>query len=102
MATPLATYMEQKNIGDAEFAALIGKDRSLVNRLRRGDVRPTLEVAARIEDVTDGDVPMQAWVEQTSTEPPSTAKDSTPTGVEDVVFPMGKADTGPASSEQAA
>lgn len=94
--------MEQKNIGDAEFAALIGKDRSLVNRLRRGDVRPTLEVAARIEDVTDGDVPMQAWVEQTSTEPPSTAKDSTPTGAEDVVFPMGKADTGPASSEQAA
>lgn len=55
--------MERKNIGDAEFAALIGKDRSLVNRLRRGDVRPTLDVAAKIEAVTDNEVPMQAWVD---------------------------------------
>lgn len=55
--------MERKELGDADFAALIGKDRSLVNRLRRGEVRPTLEVAARIEEVTEGDVPMQAWVE---------------------------------------
>lgn len=63
MTTPLAAYMERKNIGDAEFAALIGKDRSLVNRLRRGDVRPTLDVAAKIESVTDNEVPMQAWVD---------------------------------------
>lgn len=56
--------MERKNIGDAEFAILIGKDRSLVNRLRRGDVRPTLDVAAKIEELTGGEIPMQAWVEQ--------------------------------------
>lgn len=55
--------MEQKGISDAEFALLIGKDRSLVNRLRRGDVRPTLDVAAKIEEVTEGQIPMQAWVE---------------------------------------
>lgn len=55
--------MDRAKIGDAEFALLIGKDRSLVNRLRRGDVRPTLEVAAKIEAVTNGEVPMQAWVE---------------------------------------
>lgn len=55
--------MERKKVGDAEFAALIGKDRSLVNRLRRGDVRPTLEVAAKIEAVTENEVPMQAWVD---------------------------------------
>ena len=42
---------------------LIGKDRSVVNRIRRGDVRPTLDVAAQIEASTNGEVPMQAWVE---------------------------------------
>lgn len=55
--------MERTKIGDAEFAVLIGKDRSLVNRLRRGIVRPTLDVAADIEAKTGGEVAMQAWVE---------------------------------------
>lgn len=63
MSTPLAAYMQSKKIGDAEFASLIGKDRSLVNRIRRGEVRPTLDVAAAIEAQTDGAIPMQAWVD---------------------------------------
>lgn len=62
MSTPLAAYMERNKIGDADFAALIGKDRSLVNRLRRGEVRPTLDVAAEIEAKTGGEIPMQAWI----------------------------------------
>lgn len=73
MSTPLADYMERRKIGDADFAALIGKDRSLVNRLRRGDVRPTLEVAAQIEAQTDGEVPMQAWVSVDRGEPEQAA-----------------------------
>lgn len=62
MSTPLSAYMERNAIKDDEFAVLIEKDRSLVNRLRRGQVRPTLEVAGKIEEVTNGEVPMQAWV----------------------------------------
>lgn len=54
--------MTKHGIGDAAFADLIGKDRSLVNRLRRGEVRPTLEVAAEIERQTAGEVVMQAWL----------------------------------------
>ena len=68
MITPLASYMARKEIGDADFAALIGKDRSLVNRLRRGAVKPTFEVAAQIEAQTGGEVPMQAWVSFDGTE----------------------------------
>lgn len=64
MTTPLARYMDAQSLSDAEMAALIGKDRSLVNRLRRGEVKPTLEVAALVERHTAGAVPMQAWVEQ--------------------------------------
>lgn len=48
---------------------MIGKDRTLVNRLRRGVVKPTLEVAAEIEAKTGGGVPMQSWLSQ----PQSTA-----------------------------
>jgi len=62
MDTPLATYMRSERLNDADFAALIGKDRSLVNRIRRGEVRPTLDVAAQIESLTNGAVPMQAWI----------------------------------------
>lgn len=54
--------MQRHGIGDAEFATLIGKDRSIVNRIRRGEMRPTLEVAADIEAKTNGEVPMQAWI----------------------------------------
>lgn len=63
MDNPLAIYMDKQGIGDSDFAELIGKDRTLVNRLRRGGVKPTLEVAARIEAETAGAVPMQAWIE---------------------------------------
>ena len=59
--------MADNGIRDSGFAALIGKDRTLVNRLRRGEVRPTLDVAASIEEQTEGAVPMQAWVQQSGT-----------------------------------
>jgi len=63
MKTELDSFMKSKGVSDAELAALIGKDRTLVNRLRRGLVRPTLDVAARIEAVTSGEIKMQSWVQ---------------------------------------
>lgn len=65
MDTPLASYMDREKIGDAEFAALIDKDRTLVNRLRRGKVRPTLDMAFKIESATKGAVPVNAWGDDT-------------------------------------
>lgn len=62
MLTPLALYMQRHGLDDADIASRIGKDRSTVNRIRRGEVRPTLDVAAMIETHTDGEVPMQAWI----------------------------------------
>jgi plasmid maintenance system antidote protein VapI len=62
MSTPLESYMRDARITDAVMAAAIGKDRSLVTRLRNGSVRPTIDVAAAIERETRGAVPMQAWV----------------------------------------
>lgn len=61
MTTPLSDYMDREGINDADFAPRIERDRSLVNKLRRGIVRPTLDLAAAIERETGGAVPMQAW-----------------------------------------
>lgn len=62
MITPLASYMDREGINDADFAIRIERDRSMVNKLRRGVVRPTLELAATIERQTGGAVPMSAWI----------------------------------------
>jgi DNA-binding XRE family transcriptional regulator len=61
MTTPLDTFLTASKISDAEFGALIDKDRTTVNRIRNGKVRPTLEVAALIETHTGGAVKMQVW-----------------------------------------
>lgn len=63
MTTPLDRYLTDASISDAEFGALIDKDRTTVNRIRNGKVRPTLDVAAEIEAKTGGAVPMQAWTD---------------------------------------
>lgn len=63
MSTLLDAFMKREKIADADLAARIGKDRTLVNRLRRGLVRPTLEVASQIEAVSNGEITMQSWVD---------------------------------------
>lgn len=63
MSTPLETYMKKAGIGDADFAARVGRDRSMISKVRRGRTRPTLDLAALIETETGGAVPMQAWAQ---------------------------------------
>lgn len=63
MITELDAYLDRNGIKDAEFAPKIGRDRSMVSKLRRGIVRPTIDLAAVIERETDGNVPMKAWVD---------------------------------------
>jgi plasmid maintenance system antidote protein VapI len=63
MMTPLARFLTDAKISDADFAAKIGKHRSIVNKIRNGRLKPTLDVAADIETHTGGAVPMQAWTD---------------------------------------
>lgn len=63
MSTALDAYLTRNSIKDADFAPLISRDRSMVSKLRRGVVRPTLDLAADIERVTAGAVPIKAWLE---------------------------------------
>lgn len=54
--------MERTDSGDAEFGERIGRDRTMVSKLRRGLLRPTLDLAAVIERETAGEVPIRAWL----------------------------------------
>ena len=63
MSTALDAFLKRENIDDQTFAASINRDRSIVSKIRRGVLRPTLDVAASIEAATRGEVPMQAWTD---------------------------------------
>lgn len=72
MSTALDNYMKQEKVSDADLSATIGRDRSIVSRLRRGKITPTLEIAAAIEKATKGHVTMASWVKR-STRPTAKA-----------------------------
>jgi transcriptional regulator with XRE-family HTH domain len=52
----LATYLSDNQISDAAFAAMIGRDRSVVSRYRNSLVRPSLDTIRVIHSVTGGAV----------------------------------------------
>jgi len=62
MSTELDAYLKARNIPDSEFAPLIGRDRSMVSKLRHGRLRPTLDLADAIERATSGVVPIRSWL----------------------------------------
>jgi ribosome-binding protein aMBF1 (putative translation factor) len=61
--TPLDAYLHEAGISDVDFAKRVGRDRSMINKIRRGSLKPTLEVAAAIERESGGVVTMQAWTD---------------------------------------
>ena len=58
----LQEYMELKNLTDEQMAEIIGKERTLVSKYRRGKVSPPLEVIAVIEAKTDRAVSYQDFL----------------------------------------
>lgn len=62
MTTALDAYLTAEGIKDADFAPLIDRDRSMVSKLRRGIVRPSIELADAIEKASQGAVPIKAWL----------------------------------------
>lgn len=58
----LQEYMKLKGLNDEEMAALIGKERTLVSKYRRGKVEPPLEVIAAIEEATERAVSFQDFL----------------------------------------
>jgi len=65
----LATYIKGAGISQREFADRVGVDYSIVSRLARDGMRPSLELAVRIERETKGAVPANSWVPEPAPAP---------------------------------
>lgn len=59
----LQTYMTKKRLDDTAFGEIIGKDRTMVSKYRRGKVVPPLEIIAKIEDATARKVSFRDFIE---------------------------------------
>jgi transcriptional regulator with XRE-family HTH domain len=58
----LATYLDSRNISQREFSRLLEVDPSIVSRLVRGQMRPSLDLAVRIEKLTKGHIKPSYWI----------------------------------------
>lgn len=58
----LKDYLASEKMTDAQFSDLLGKERSVVTKYRRGTVTPPLDVIAKIEKATNGAVSFQDFL----------------------------------------
>lgn len=58
----LREYLQSRSIRQKAFADEIDATQGYVSKLVRGEVVPSMEIAAKIHRVTDGAVPYEAWI----------------------------------------
>lgn len=61
-ATPLEQWRLKQGIGHRRLAGLIGAAITSVKQWCRGGTLPTIPAAYRIEEATDGEVPVSSWL----------------------------------------
>tara|TARA_R110000868_G_C10784959_1_gene755819 strand:- start:36 stop:239 length:204 start_codon:yes stop_codon:yes gene_type:complete len=61
--TRLKSWLAAASISQAEMARRLEYDKGNLHRLLNGTLRPTLDLAFRIERETNGAVPASAWAE---------------------------------------
>lgn len=61
----LKAYLEEKKIAPSAFAQKIGTSKAYVSFLSRKERTPSLRLAVRIEDLTDGAVTVRDWLPET-------------------------------------
>ena len=59
----LQCWLEAAKISQAELARRVEYDRSNLHRILNGSLRPSLQLAARIERETGGVIPAAVWAE---------------------------------------
>lgn len=58
----LSDWMKGRHLSDADLARLVGRDRSIITKLRAGKIMPSVEVLAAIERLSDGKVTAQDFL----------------------------------------
>jgi transcriptional regulator with XRE-family HTH domain len=64
----LKSWLEAANVTQADFARRLGYDPSNMAKLLKKSIRPTLDMAFRIEAQTGGVIPASAWVQDAATQ----------------------------------
>lgn len=64
----LKSWIAAAKIPNAEMARRVQYDKANFHRVLNGDLRPTIDLAARIERETGGTIPMSAWVRDVAPE----------------------------------
>ncbi len=59
----LSTYLTRHKLSQRTFAERIGVDPSIVSRLVRREIKPSLELAVTIQRETKGKIKAESWVE---------------------------------------
>jgi transcriptional regulator with XRE-family HTH domain len=62
MSTPLDTYMRAHGLLGGAIAEQLGVSEPTLSKLRRGKQRPSIEQAVALARITQGEVPVEAWV----------------------------------------
>lgn len=62
----LRVWQVESDVSSKELAAQLGCSRQQVSEYRRGVTRPGRAIAARLERVTDGRIPVALWDEAAS------------------------------------
>lgn len=63
MGMTLQEFLTLKNLSDPDFGVLIGRDRTTVMRLRRGDTKPDWKTMEAIVSATQGEVTPNDFLE---------------------------------------
>jgi ribosome-binding protein aMBF1 (putative translation factor) len=59
----LSQHLADTGQSQSAFADEIGCDKSIVSRLTRYEMTPSLELAVKIERATHGKVPVEVWID---------------------------------------
>lgn len=62
----LREFLKAEGLTQKAFGERVGIDRFRVSHILAGDTVPGLDLAARIERATRGQVPMESWVRRSS------------------------------------
>lgn len=62
----LALHLAERGISQTAFARQLGVHQSVVSRIVRGEIKPSLPLAVKIARETEGAVPVELWVDTPS------------------------------------
>lgn len=66
--TDLKSYLKEQGVTQVAFADLVGTTSATISRLCSSDLKPSLDLAHRIEVATKGCVPTEVWLDDPACE----------------------------------